>query len=149
MVATQSKSAPSSGRSAWEVSRKRSRDTAMKTLLVVTAVFEGVTGVVLMAWPAPPVFLLLGTALDTPGGQVVARVAGAALLALALACWLARIDPQSRAARGLVAALLLYNVAVIVVLVYACLGWNLSAIGLWPAVGLHAALALSCAVCLH
>jgi hypothetical protein len=121
----------------------------MKYLLVVTALLEAVTGVALMASPALPVSLLVGAALDTPGGLVVARVAGAGLLALGLVCWLARDDGQSRAGRAIVAAVLLYNVTAAGVLVYAGLGLKLSAIGLWPAVGLHGALALWSVVCLR
>ena len=71
----------------------------MKNLLVVMALLETVTGVALTASPAPPVALLVGTSLDTTGGLLVARVAGAALLALGLACWLARDDGRSAAAR--------------------------------------------------
>jgi hypothetical protein len=121
----------------------------MKILLVVTACLEALTGLALMVSPAPLVRLLAGAALDTTGGLLVARVPGAALLALGLACWLARDDGRSRAGRGLVAAMLLYNVATIAVLVYAGVGLNLSAIGLWPAVVFHVALALWCAVCLR
>jgi hypothetical protein len=120
----------------------------MKNLLVVTALFETFTGIALMVSPPLPVWLLIGAALDTSGG-LVARVAGAALLALGLACWLAREDRGSRAARGLVAAMLLYNVAAGAVLLYAGLSLRLSAIGLWPAVVLHLTLAVWCIGCLR
>jgi hypothetical protein len=121
----------------------------MKKLLIVSAWLEAVTGVALIVSPAPPVKLLVGAALDTTGGLIVARVAGAALLALGLGCWLARNDARSQAARGLVGAMLLYNVAALAVLVYAGLGLKLSAIGLWPAVLLHLALAVWCIACLR
>ena len=119
----------------------------MKSLLTVSAWLEAATGIALIVSPAPPVLLLVGAALDTTGGLIVARVAGAALLALGLACWLARDDGRSRAARGLVADMLLYNSAALALLVYAGLGLKLFAIGLWPAVILHAGLAGWCAAC--
>ncbi|MDR3404811.1 MAG: hypothetical protein P4L99_20070 [Chthoniobacter sp.] len=118
----------------------------MKNLLVTTALLEAVTGVALMVSPAPPVMLLVGAALDTTAGLLVARVAGAALLALGVACWAARDDGESHAARGIVAAMLLYNTAAVAVLVYAGLGLKLFAISLWPAVALHLALAFWCVV---
>ena len=114
----------------------------MKKLLVFTALIEAIAGAALMAAPAPAVSLLVGAALDTASGLVVARVAGGALLALGLACWLARDGGQDRGARVIVAAMLLYNVAVAAVLVHAGLGLKLSGIGLWPAVVLHLALAV-------
>ena len=121
----------------------------MKSLLIVTAVLEAATGLALSLSPALPVSLLLGASLDTPGGLTVARLAGAALLSLGVVCWLARDDRRSCTARGIVAAMLLYNVAAVAVLAHARLGLGLSGIGLWPVIGLHTALGVWCAACLR
>jgi hypothetical protein len=121
----------------------------MRILLIVTAFIEVGSGLALAAWPSVPVALLLGSSLETPAGNIVARLAGAALLSLGLACWLARGDEQSRAATGLVAALLLYNAAAASLLGFARLGLRLDGILLWPGVALHAGLAVWCIVCLR
>jgi hypothetical protein len=121
----------------------------MKPLLIVTAALEAATGLALLVSPTMVVSMLLGSALDTPGGLAVARVAGAALLALGLACWLASGDGQSRAGRGVVAGMLLYNVAAVAVLAHTGLALGLSGAGLWPTVGLHTALAVWCVACLR
>ncbi len=76
--------------------------------------------------------------------MTVARVGGAGLLALGVACWFARGDTQSRAARGLVAAMLLYDVAAAGVLAFAGIGFGLQGVALWPAVVLHAVMAVWC-----
>jgi hypothetical protein len=125
------------------------RPPAARALLLVTAWLEAATGVALIVSPAPLVWLLSGAALETTGGLLVARVAGAALLALGLACWLARNEARSQAARGLVGAMSLYNVAALAVLVHAALGLKLSAAGLWPAILLHLTLAAWCIACLR
>jgi hypothetical protein len=119
----------------------------MKRLLTLTAIIEALTGLGLMAVPSLVVRLLLGSPLDTSAAMMLGRVAGAALLALGVACWLARDDAQSRAARGLVAAMLVYNVATVVVLTFAGMGFGLHGIALWPAVVLHAAMAVWCVAC--
>jgi hypothetical protein len=85
----------------------------MKPLLVVTAVIELGAGLALLGFPSAAVALLLGSSLAMPAAVTLRRLAGAALLALGLACWLARRDVQSRAARRLVAAMLLYNFAAV------------------------------------
>ena len=77
----------------------------MKTLHTVTAVIELGAGLALLCVPSPVGVLLLGSPLDTPTALSVARVGGAGLLSLGVACWLARGDSESRAARGLVAAM--------------------------------------------
>jgi hypothetical protein len=121
----------------------------MKSLLIVTAVGETATGLALLGLPSLVISLLLGGSLDTPAVLVVARATGAATLALGAACWLARNDERSRAVAGLVAALLLYNVAVAAVLSHAGIGLGLSGVGLWPTVVLHAALAIWCVACIR
>lgn len=121
----------------------------MKSLLIVTAAVETATGLALLGLPLLVVSLLLGGSLDTPAALVVARVTGAALLSIGVACWLGRNDQTSRAAAGLIAALLLYNIAAVAVLVHASIGLGLSGVGLWPVVVLHAALAIWCFACLR
>ena len=76
-------------------------------------------------------------------------MAGAALLALGVVCWLARYDGQSCAARGLVCAMALYNVGATTVLTYAGIGYGLRSLALWPAVILHAGMILWCIACLR
>jgi hypothetical protein len=120
-----------------------------KPLLIVSAVLEAVTGIALLLSPSLVASLLLGASLDAPAGLVVARIAGAALLCLGVACWLARHDERSRAATGLVTALLLYDIAAALLLAHASVGLGLSGIGIWPAVLVHAALAVWCIGCLR
>ena len=117
-------------------------------LFVVSAAIEAGAGLSLLLLPAVPVLLLLGLPLDTPAGLAVGRVGGAALLSMGAACWLARNDEQSQAATGLIAAMLLYNIAVVVVLAHAGMGLGALGVGLWPAVLLHLALAIWCIACL-
>ena len=82
----------------------------MKRLLTLTAIIEAATGLGLIAMPFVVVRLLLGA--EISGASIVlGRVAGAALFALGVACWLARDDAQSCAARGLVTGMFLYNSA--------------------------------------
>jgi hypothetical protein len=121
---------------------------AMNRLLKVTALIEVAAGLGLIAVPSVVVRLLLGSPLDTSAAAMLGRVAGAALLALGLACWLARDDAQSRAAKGLVAAILLYNLAVAALLAFARIGLGLHGVALWPAVVLHAVMAVWCVACL-
>jgi len=116
----------------------------MKSLLIVTAAAETATGLALLGLPSLVVSLLLGGSLDTPAALVVARITGAALLSLGVACWLVRNDEKSRGAVGLVKAMMLYNVAAVAILAYAGVGAGMSGVGLWPAVLLHAVLAAWC-----
>jgi hypothetical protein len=116
----------------------------MSRLLKLTAIIETATGLGLMAVPSVVVRLLLGSPLDASAAVMLARVAGAALLALGVACLLARDDTQSRAARGVVVAMLTYNIPATAVLAFAGIGLGLRGVALWPAVVLHAVMAIWC-----
>ena len=115
-----------------------------KTLLMATALIETPIGVMLLVSPALVVSLLLGASLDAPAALAVARMAGAALLSLGGACWVARNDGPNPAVRGLIAAMALYNSVAVAVLASAGAGARLVGVLTWPAVVLHAALAVCC-----
>ena len=120
----------------------------MKRLLTFTAIIEAATGLGLIAMPFVVVRLLLGA--EISGASIVlGRVAGAALFALGVACWLARDDAQSCAARGLVSAMFLYNFCAVVILGVAGIRSHPVGIALWPAVVLHAAMIVWCVTCLR
>ena len=121
----------------------------MKGLLVTTAALEAATGIALLLQPLVVISLLLGVSLDSQGGIALARICGAALLSLGLACWFARNDGQTRPGRGLIAAMLAYNLIVAAILAHAGLGLGMTGIGLWPAAGGHVALAVWCVASLR
>ena len=120
-----------------------------RTLLAVTALAETGVGLTLLLSPSLVALLLLGVSIDAPAALIVSRIAGAALLSLGGACWLARDDGPSRTRHGLVAAMLLYNSAAGAVLANAGAAARLVGVLMWPAVALHAVLAVWCIACLR
>jgi hypothetical protein len=121
----------------------------MKAFLAATAILEITTGIALMALPEVVVWILLGAPLGTPAGVIIARLAGAALFSLGIACWSVSRDAQSRAASRIAAAMLFYNIAAAGLLMSARYGAGMSGIGLVPAAVLHAAFGVWCVVCLR
>jgi hypothetical protein len=121
---------------------------SVRRLLIVTAALEAGAGMALMLRPSAMATLLVGAPLEAPAAVSVARVGAAGLLALGVACWLARGDAHSRAAGGLVAAMLLYNAGAAAVLGAAGFTSRPVGVALWPAVLLHAAMAAWCIACL-
>jgi hypothetical protein len=121
----------------------------MKKLLGFSAIIEIATGLALLVVPALLASILLGSALDTAAGLAVARVAGVALISLGLICWFGSSDTHSRACLGIVAAMLFYNLGVVVLLVSLSYGAGMTGIGLLPVSALHAVLAVWCIACLR
>ncbi len=112
----------------------------LRLLLVVTAVCEGAMGLLLPLAPAFVLALLFGWREIGPETALMGRVAGAAVLGLSVAGWLAREHGGSRAQRGLLSGLLVYNVAAVVRLSFAGTVLNMVGLLLRPAVLHHPAL---------
>jgi hypothetical protein len=116
----------------------------MSYLLTLTAIIEVPTGLGLLLVPSMVVLMLLGSTLETSAAITLGRVAGAALVALGMACLLSRSDTLSSAAQGLVIAMVIYNLGTVAILGAVGISSEPGGIALWPAVVLHSAMAIWC-----
>jgi hypothetical protein len=119
----------------------------MKKLLTVTAILELGTAVALLLAPSLTAQLLLGAGLESPASVLVGRVAGAALLAIGLVCWVER-NTSLGGTIGLVTGLAAYNAIGAALLGYGAVADGVTGVALWPACGAHVALLIWCARCL-
>jgi hypothetical protein len=117
----------------------------MKTsyMFISSAVLEIITGLAFVFMPSSTVEFLLGSPLSSQAGAMVCRIAGAALIALSLAYWLARNDAHSIAARGLIAGAMLYNILALVILICCAFVFQLTVV-LLSAITIHILLAAFC-----
>lgn len=93
----------------------------LATLLTIGAVLEAIAGLGFIFDPARGALSLLGSSLD-PAGVFIGRIAGAALLGLAIACWFARKAPLAVGSLGASWGLFAYNVLAGVTLAWAAAG---------------------------
>ena len=103
----------------------------MKKALILAAAGEGLTGLALLIVPSLVGQVLLGEQL-TGVAIPVARVAGAALIGLSVACW-----PGAP-----LVGMLIYSTVVAVYLAYLGLAGGATGVLLWPAVALHFVLSI-------
>jgi hypothetical protein len=104
----------------------------MRKLLIVTAIGEAATGMLLFAVPALAVRALFG-AETAAAGILMTRIAGIALIGLGVACW--PVNPARQQLYGMLA----YSTLVMVYLAVVGVSGS-GGILLWPAVALHAVL---------
>ena len=117
-------------------------------LIRVSAVAELGAAAALMVAPSAAARLVFGHGLDTAESEMVARIAGAALLSIALMCWLS--TRRERAAPTIVVAgLSTYNALVVVFLGDAAVVLGMHGLLLWPAILLHIGLLGWCVACLR
>jgi hypothetical protein len=110
-----------------------------RSVLGVAAAVEVVTGLALMLAPQVVARLLFGVEV-TGVTLVIGRVAGIALLALGLSCWLGRNEADGASAA--LSAMLTYDALVMLYLAFVGLGTEFVGPLLWPAVAAHAVLTI-------
>jgi hypothetical protein len=120
----------------------------VRTLLLVKFVVEVLAGLAFLIFPSTLFFILLGVPLDASGAYAF-RMFGGAIFAIGVACWLAREDSGSTAARGLIAATAFYDFVFVAILLAARFVGGLSGLALWPTVVFHLGLAFSSLFCLR
>jgi hypothetical protein len=121
----------------------------IKSLLIITAIFEALTGLALLVSPSSAGLGLTRSPIDSAAGAIIARVAGAALLAIGVACWLARGHGHSPAGQALIWGLLTYNLAAAAVLAFAGITSAANGAAIWPGAAAHVGLAIFCIVALR
>lgn len=114
----------------------------------MTAWVEVGVGLALLVVPSVVLGLLLGVDAAESETLLVGRIAGGALIALGVASGVARREKRCATHQGLLVGLLIYNGLATMLLGYAGCARSEVGIALWPAVILHAGLALWCARCL-
>ena len=95
--------------------------------------------------PSALVALLLGAPLEMPAALTVARIGGAAVLSLGVACWIARAMHRSlRRERPGRRDVVVQHRHRRCASTFAGVGLRISGVALWPAVALHALMAGWC-----
>jgi hypothetical protein len=101
---------------------------------------EAGAGLALLVAPSVAASILLGSSLEMPG-VVIARLGGGGLLALGIACWLARHTPTAPASLGVAWGFLTYNLVACVTLAWAGVALGRDALPALGASVLHGVLA--------
>jgi hypothetical protein len=113
--------------------------SVLAKVLTFSAIVEICTGLALEAAPTNVVSLLLGADDSNELLTADSRLLGIALMSLGLACWPGGLAGSPATFLGM----LLYNALIALSLAYLGTVGHLHGLLLWPAVGLHAAVALS------
>jgi hypothetical protein len=116
--------------------------TNRKLFLLVFSFTEIATGLGLLVLPDIVFAILLGLKSASVEAIFIARIAGAALVAIGVASWMAKSDAVNPTQFGLLAGILIYNTTASILLAYAGVFLKFNGVLLWPAVTIHAILAV-------
>jgi hypothetical protein len=109
---------------------KEGNAMSLRLLLTLSSGLEILAGLPALISPSTVVLLLLGMSMD-PIASVLARLFGAGVFALGLACLRARDDVQSPAGLAVSIGVTSYNVLAAVVLLWTAAGSGLGGLLLW------------------
>ena len=112
---------------------------SLRLLLTISGGLEALVGVLTLISPVTTVSLLLGGPADRIA-SVSARLFGAGVFALGMACWKTRDDVGSPAGLAVCVGIASYNVLAAVVIIWAAAVLGLGGILLWGAGVAHAVL---------
>lgn len=120
------------------------KEMNIKLLLEVMAVFNLLTGLLLILIPAFLPKIVLDISVTDSAFFAMSRVTGTAILSIGIICWMVRRDGKSNAGKGIVTGFAIYNSLMMMVVVYAITIQELSSPGLWAIVLIHSLLAGWC-----
>ena len=106
----------------------------MRLLLKSTAIIEALTGLAFIFIPNVLTHLLLGLSITEVSGLILSMVAGTALIAIAIVCWLISENDH---ALPVIKGLLFYNIAVVGVVVYCAIHFSVNTLPLFTIAGFH------------
>jgi hypothetical protein len=115
-------------------------DERRSLILSLFACLECATGLGLILAPDFLISLLFGQTESVPVTLLLARLGGAALLAVGAMSWGAGTFHRSQAGLSLLIGVTLYNGLAALVLAYSAFGLAMRGVLIWPAMLLHAAL---------
>jgi hypothetical protein len=124
---------------AQHVNNTEAQKVSLRFLLALSGGLEILAGLPALITPAPLISLLLGGPVD-PIASVLARLFGAGVFALGLACLKARDDVRSSAGQAVSLGITAYNVLAAVVLIWTAAASDFGGLLLWVAGIGHAAL---------
>lgn len=109
-------------------------------LLTLGGILETAAGLGLVIDPAGGASALFGSSMEGPG-MAIGRIGGGGLLALGIACWLARNTPTAPASVGVAWGYLAYNLVACVTLAWASFTLGGGSLPAGGAAVLHGAIA--------
>ena len=116
-------------------------DSLRSGWFVVTGILEVATGLALVVMPSLVSDILLGQSIAPGAGETIARVAGAALASVGASCWLSRGIGDEDRASPVLGPMLVYNLAVVCILLQGRTTTGTVGIAFWPAIIVHVVMA--------